>query len=151
MTELLYCPFCGSTDIDPKGCASIAPGVRDRIDFWKDAKPEDIIERPSCNNCGATTDGNWNTRTAPPTPTTDEIRLHCGEIMPDEMRTIMAVLKWYRARNTIKAECVDVDKLAEETVEKIRRNRENIIGGYDNTVHPFEIIKTALLKAQGRG
>lgn len=30
--------------------------------------------------------------------TPDEIRLHCGEISPEEMRTVMAVIGWLKTR-----------------------------------------------------
>jgi hypothetical protein len=67
--QLLPCPFCGSTDIEPDGVASIKKDVRAVVKFWKDALPEHIINRPCCNTCGATTEGDWNTRAARQSPT----------------------------------------------------------------------------------
>lgn len=48
------------------------------------------------------------------------------------------------------APSVNLGELAEETAEKLRMNRENIIGGYDErSESPVYIIKSALLKARG--
>jgi len=66
--ELLPCPFCGSSDIDPKGLASFKPEYHhDTTLTWdKDATPEKIEHRPACNNCSAATYGDWKTRTEAP-------------------------------------------------------------------------------------
>lgn len=56
------CPFCGSTDIDPEGVACFKREYRGTDATWDTAKPEQIENRPSCQNCNATTDGDWNTR-----------------------------------------------------------------------------------------
>lgn len=53
MSELKPCPFCGSNDIDPNGCAS------QLSEFGP------LVTRPACDNCGATTDASWNTRAVP--------------------------------------------------------------------------------------
>jgi hypothetical protein len=53
MSKLEPCPFCGSNDIDPNGCAS------QLSEFGP------LVTRPACDNCGATTDVSWNTRAAP--------------------------------------------------------------------------------------
>ena len=61
--ELDYCPFCGSTNIDPEGVSAFKPEYRSLDMTWhKDATPEKIEHRPACNNCSATTDGDWNKR-----------------------------------------------------------------------------------------
>ncbi|PHS61022.1 MAG: hypothetical protein COB09_18925 [Thalassobium sp.] len=63
MTNLKPCPFCGSTDIDPEGVASFKPEFRAREMSWADDDIADYIQhKPACNNCGATTEGDWNTR-----------------------------------------------------------------------------------------
>lgn len=62
-TSLKSCPFCGSEDIDPEGVASFKKEYRTQNLTWdKDATPDRIERRPACNNCGATTDGDWNVR-----------------------------------------------------------------------------------------
>lgn len=59
------CPFCGSTDIDPEGVACFKKKYRQSYYNWDDHANEETIEhRPACNNCGATTEGDWNTRSA---------------------------------------------------------------------------------------
>lgn len=58
--ELKPCPFCGSADIDSEGVSSIKKDSG--VGLWKDAKPEHIEHHPACNNCSATTNGAWNTR-----------------------------------------------------------------------------------------
>lgn len=63
--KLDYCPFCGSTDIDPEGVASFKPEYRNGdldLTWDKDATPDKIEHRPACNDCNATTCGDWNTR-----------------------------------------------------------------------------------------
>lgn len=62
MSVLKPCPFCGSTEIDPEGIAYINPdsGVK----TWNDPNvAEHILRRPACDNCGASTHEDWNTRT----------------------------------------------------------------------------------------
>lgn len=76
MTELKPCPFCGSTDIDADGVASIKKDRRGLVAFWKDATPDDIENSPSCNNCSASTEIDWNTRAENP----NELPL---ELLPD--------------------------------------------------------------------
>jgi hypothetical protein len=70
-SKLKECPFCGSTDIDPEGVASFRDEEKHNPDGslrnWKDdALPERIQHSPACNECGATTDGDWNTRHTSP-------------------------------------------------------------------------------------
>jgi len=73
--ELRNCPFCGSNDIDPEGVASFKPPfIFDENLKWENAEPHMIENRPACNECGATTNGDWNTRTPPP-PSGDAVRL----------------------------------------------------------------------------
>jgi len=72
MTELKPCPFCGSTDIDPEGVACFKPEYKGGSVGWDKATDDMIVHRPACNSCGATTDGDWNTR-AEPAPLPDEV------------------------------------------------------------------------------
>ena len=67
MTDILKpCPFCGSADIDPEGVASFKDQYRKMMDTcytWNENANQQTIEhRPACNNCGATTNGEWNDR-----------------------------------------------------------------------------------------
>jgi len=75
MKNLKPCPFCGSPDIDPEGVASFKPEYRNSNNTWPTAQPHMIENRPACNNCGATTDGDWNTRAT----THKTWRLHLAE------------------------------------------------------------------------
>jgi len=76
--ELLPCPFCGSTDVDPTGVASFKDNEKNNPDGsprnWYKAKPEWIEHRPACNNCGASTDSDWNTRPTQPQGDVVELR-----------------------------------------------------------------------------
>lgn len=63
--ELLPCPFCKSTDIDPEGVAQFKKEYRTLANNWENHTPEMLEHKPSCNSCGATTNGNWNTRATP--------------------------------------------------------------------------------------
>lgn len=64
MTELALkpCPFCRSSDIDPEGATGIKPEYRNRGATWDSVKPFMVEHSPACTECGATTDGDWNTR-----------------------------------------------------------------------------------------
>ncbi len=71
---LLPCPFCGSTDIDPEGVSSFKDQYKYCGYSWNDDDKEGKIEhRPACNNCSATTDGDWNHR-APVTNASEDVR-----------------------------------------------------------------------------
>jgi len=70
--EIKPCPFCGSTDIDPEGVACFKPEYKGGSVGWDKATDDMIVHRPACNSCGATTDGDWNTR-AEPAPLPDEV------------------------------------------------------------------------------
>ena len=73
--ELLPCPFCGSSDVDHEGLSSI------------------IDTRPACNNCGASTDGDWNAR-----HTHTAISLDVTDLSPDVAEAVKyveeTVLSW---------------------------------------------------------
>lgn len=57
------CPFCGSNDIDPEGVTSFKKEYRDKEGVsWSHYTEKMLEHRPSCNNCGATTEDNWNNR-----------------------------------------------------------------------------------------
>lgn len=61
--ELKPCPFCGSTNIDPEGVASFKPEFRSKDMTWdRDATPERLEHHPACQDCDATTGGDWNVR-----------------------------------------------------------------------------------------
>lgn len=62
--ELKTCPFCGSSDIDPKGVGSFKPEYRGQKDFtWENYEPDMVEHSPACNECGATAgDSDWNAR-----------------------------------------------------------------------------------------
>jgi len=65
MTQLLPCPFCGSTDID--------------TEFWAggDYESGNAVSGPGCMDCGATaeTAEKWNCRTplSPPQQSQQEV------------------------------------------------------------------------------
>lgn len=63
--ELKPCPFCGSFDIDPEGVASFKEQYQTSDNTWDKCTPGMIENRPACNNCGATTNGEWNARSEP--------------------------------------------------------------------------------------
>lgn len=58
--ELLACPFCGSSNIDPTGWSTLP----------EYAKTPEERSGPACDDCGATATSiqHWNTRTASPRP-----------------------------------------------------------------------------------
>lgn len=65
MADLLPCPFCGSTDVDPEGWATLP----------EYAKTPEERSGPACDECGASaqTTKIWNTRSGFSLDLKDEI------------------------------------------------------------------------------
>jgi len=102
--ELLPCPFCGSKDIDPTGCSAFLPEYQVEGKTWDGDDIQDKLRHfPACNNCNATTDGDWNTRSGTYIPADDfgrilealEIALPRMRSAHDHVRDALALARKY--------------------------------------------------------
>lgn len=119
MPELKPCPFCGSKNIDPKGVASFKPEYRHSGMNWKEhGTPERIQHKPACDDCGATTDRDWNTRA----DLADELKAE-NEKLRSEKQKMMACIETHTTDGAKTTQCYDPVPIIEQQAAEIERLR----------------------------